>query len=108
MQVKLNSVAVIRDNVVVKTKGPGIMVYGSRDLLTRTVVERNFVTASRSSSGIVIGGGPVVVRNNIAVGNADYGIVLENYHRRGLLRGIVVARNTAYGDLKGAIGPAAE
>src|SRR4029450_10309943 len=31
LQVKLNSTGVIRDNVIVETKGPGIMVYGSRD-----------------------------------------------------------------------------
>ena len=30
LQVKLNSVGVIRGNVIVDTKGPGIMVYGSR------------------------------------------------------------------------------
>ena len=32
MQVKLNSVATIRDNIVMNTKGPGIMVYGSHNM----------------------------------------------------------------------------
>jgi len=104
LQVKLNSVAVIRDNVVVNTKGPGIMVYGARDPLAQTIVERNFVARARTSSGIVIGGGPVLVRNNITIGSADYGIALEDYQRRGLLRRIVVAHNTAHGNVRGAIG----
>ncbi len=96
LQVKLNSAGVIRDNVIVDTKGPGIMVYGSRDGLTVSVVERNLVMASRGSAGIVLGGGPVIARNNIAVGNAEGGIVLQDYGRRGLLRGLIVAHNTLY------------
>ncbi|MGH7752561.1 MAG: right-handed parallel beta-helix repeat-containing protein, partial [Gemmatimonadales bacterium] len=94
MQVKLNSTSVIRDNVIVNTKGPGIMVYGSRDLVGLNVIERNFVSGSSGSSGIVIGGGPVLVRNNVSTANSDAGIGLENYQSRGLLRGIVVAHNT--------------
>ena len=39
-QVKLNSVAVIRDNVIVDTKGPGIMVYGAHNLTAVSVIER--------------------------------------------------------------------
>jgi hypothetical protein len=96
MQVKLNSTGVIRDNVIVNTKGPGIMVYGSRELVGQNVIERNFVSGSSGSSGIVIGGGPVLVRNNVSMANFDAGIGLENYHRRGLLRAIVVAHNTIY------------
>lgn len=103
LQVKLNSVGVIRDNVVVDTKGPGIMVYGSRDGLSASVVERNFVMGSRGSSGIVVGGGPVTVRNNIAVANAEGGIGLEDYGNRGLLRGVIVAHNTLYKNTEGGI-----
>ena len=103
IEVKLNSSALIRDNVISGTKGPGIMVYGSRDLLTVSTVERNFLRGSRTSSGIVVGGGPVVVRNNISGWNAEAGIGLENYGRRGLLRGIAVTHNTVYGNSEGGI-----
>jgi hypothetical protein len=103
VQVKLNSVAVIRDNVIVNTKGPGIMVYGSRDPDQVSVVERNFVMGSRTSSGIVVGGGPAVVRNNIAMSNAEAGIGLEDYQRRGLVRNVVVVHNSVYDNALGGI-----
>lgn len=96
VEIKLNSSAVIRGNVIMNTKGPGIMVYGSRDLLSRSVVERNAVVGSRTSSGIVVGGGPVAVRNNIAALNREGGIGLEDYGHRGLLRMIAVVHNTLY------------
>ena len=103
MQVKLNSSAIIRDNVVLDTKGPGIMVYGSRDLVATSTVERNFVRGSRTSSGIVVGGGPVLVRNNVSGWNAEAGIGLENYGGRGLLRAIVLVHNSVYANLGGGI-----
>jgi hypothetical protein len=96
MQVKLGSTAWIRDNVVIETKGPGIMVYGARDPVAVSVVERNLTARSAQSSGIVVGGGPAIVRNNIAVANAEAGIALENYGRRGLLRGVLVLHNTIW------------
>ena len=103
IQVKLNSAALIRDNVIIDTKGPGIMVYGSRDPTLMSSVERNFVASSRTSSGIVVGGGPAVVMNNIVVRNAQSGIALEDYDRRGLLRRIVVSNNTVYGAVAAGI-----
>jgi hypothetical protein len=103
IEVKLNSSALIRDNVISETKGPGIMVYGSRDLVTVSVVERNFIRGSRTSSGILIGGGPVVVRNNISGWNAEGGIGLEDYGRRALLRGLAISHNTVYGNGEGGI-----
>ena len=103
MEIKLGSTAIIRDNVVVNTKGPGIMVYGARELGRESIVERNFVAGSRNSSAIVVGGGPAIVRNNVAVTSAEAGIALENYGKRGLLRGIVVAHNTVYGNDKAGI-----
>ena len=96
VQVKLNSTGIIRNNVIVDTKGPGIMVYGARDGLSRVIVERNVVMGSRTSSGIVIGGGPATVLNNVVLLNRDAGIGLEDYGGRGLLRSIVVAHNTVY------------
>lgn len=103
LQVKLNSVGVIRDNVIVDTKGPGIMVYGARMPDRVSVVERNVVMGSLRSSGIVVGGGPVIVRNNVVIGNREAGIGLEDYGRRGLLRGVILVHNTAYGNLGGGI-----
>lgn len=103
IQVKLNSAAIVRDNVILHTKGPGIMVYGSRNLLSRSVVERNLVMGSQTSAGIVVGGGPAALRNNILLLNHDAGIALEDYHSRGLLRSIVVSHNTLYKNAVGGV-----
>lgn len=103
MEVKLNSTAVIRDNVVVNTKGPGIMVYGAQDTSAASLVERNFVMGSRESSGIVVGGGPAYVRNNVSVLNGEAGIGVEDYHRRGLIREIYIIYNTLYGNSEGGV-----
>jgi hypothetical protein len=96
IEIKLNSAGIVRNNVIMDTKGPGIMVYGSLDQTQTTLVERNVVTGSRTSSGIVVGGGPAIIRNNLAVEHSVSGIGLEDYHRRGLLREIVIAHNTLY------------
>ena len=103
IQVKLNSSATIRNNVVVDTKGPPIMIYGARDSDMVTLVEGNVVAGSRRSSGIVIGGGPAIVRHNITTGNAEAGITLQDYGRRGLLRAVEVRHNTAFGNRQGGI-----
>ena len=108
MEVKLNSSAIIRGNIVMRTKGPGIMVFGSQDLGTSSLIERNVVTDSRHSAGIVVGGGPAIVRNNIAVNNAEGGIALEDYKKRGLLRAVLIANNTAYSNRLGGITAPAE
>lgn len=96
IQVKLNSSGTVRDNVIVNTKGPGIMVYGATDIEKINIVERNLVERARHSSGIVVGGGPAVVRNNVLIGNYEGGVALEDYGRRGLLRKIFVTHNTIY------------
>lgn len=96
IQVKLNSVGILRDNVIVGAKGPGIMVYGTHDLNLRNVVEGNFVAGSRTSSGIVVGGGPADVWNNISVENREAGIGLQDYMGRGLLRKIRIDHNSIY------------
>lgn len=103
IQVKLNSTATIRDNVISDTKGPGIMVYGSSDPARVSMVERNLVASSQTSSGIVVGGGPAIVRNNVAITSAEAGISLEDYGRRGLLRGIELLHNTVYENANGGI-----
>jgi hypothetical protein len=103
IQVKLNSSGIIRDNVIADIKGPGIMVYGAYDPTAVSFVERNFVVGSLRSAGLVVGGGPVAVRNNVSVGNVESGISVEDYGRRGLLRGVVIAHNTTYGNRGGGI-----
>ena len=103
IQVKLNSPSIIRDNVIMDTKGPGIMIYGGREVLEESLIERNFVSGSRTSSGIVIGGGPAIVRNNIAVANSQAGIALYDYGQWGLLRRVKVGFNTVYGNEAGGI-----
>jgi hypothetical protein len=108
IEIKLNSAGIIRRNVVIDTKGPGIMVYGSRDLSAVSVVERNVTIGSETSSGIVIGGGPAILRNNVSVGNSEAGIALEDYGKRGLLQNIVVAHNTVYDNKLGGISAAPE
>jgi hypothetical protein len=103
IQLKLNSFGIVRDNVIVNTKGPGIMIYGAKDLSQISTIERNFVAGSQESSGIVIGGGPAIVRNNISVGNSEGGIGLEDYGRRALLRKIVVTYNSFYNNRRGGV-----
>jgi hypothetical protein len=103
IQVKLNSSGIIRENVIVGTKGPPIMVYGAQDASKGSLVEKNYVSGSRTSSGIVVGGGPVVVRGNVAKNNAEAGIALEDYGKRGLLRGLVISANKVADNQKGGI-----
>ena len=103
MEAKLNTVGIFRGNVIVDTKGPGIMVYGSRDLTAVSLIERNITGNSDKSSGIVVAGGPAIVRNNVSIGNDEAGIALEDYQKRGLLRGIVVVHNTVYDNGTGGI-----
>lgn len=64
------------------------MVYGSQDLTTSILVERNVTMGSRHSAGILVGGGPVIVRNNIGISNDEDGITLEDYKKRGFLRSV--------------------
>lgn len=103
IQIKLNSTAVIRGNHVANTKGPGIMVYGSQDVSETSLIERNFVSGSRNSSGILLGGGPAIVRNNITIQNREGGIGLQDYGNRGLLRNIIVTHNTMHANERGGI-----
>jgi hypothetical protein len=103
LEIKLNSSGIVRDNIILRTKGPGIMVYGARDLLTQNLVERNVIMGSERAAGIVVGGGPAVVRNNVVLTNNDGGISLQDYGKRGLLRRIAIVHNTIYGNLVGGI-----
>lgn len=104
IQVKLNSNAVIRDNSVYDTKGPGIIVYGNANPEgPASLIEGNYVQRSAWDGGIVAAGGPVLVRNNIAINNGLSGIVAQDYHNRGLQHGVKLVHNTLVNNLRGGI-----
>lgn len=103
IQIKLNSVGNLRDNVILRTKGPGIMVYGSHDPGRQSVIEGNFTSDSRTSSGIVIGGGPAHVVNNISARNREAGIAMQDYAGRGLLKKIRIEHNSIYNNQQNGI-----
>jgi len=94
LQIKLNSYGTVRDNTIYNTKGPGIMVYGSNRIDLPSIVEGNYVEGSRNEGGIVIGGGPAIVRNNVLVGNAYGGISAQNYGGRDLQKKVWIIHNT--------------
>jgi len=97
IQLKLNVVkSIVENNFITGTKGPGIMVYGATDPdpANANIVRNNIVIGSRNDAGIVIGGGPSDIRNNLVVG-CNSGISLQDYDKRGLLRNISITGNTA-------------
>ncbi len=94
IEVKLNSWGLVRDNTIVNTKGPPIMTYGLQQGDQASTIEGNYVEGSREEGGIVIGGGPAIVRNNIAVNNAYGGISAQDYNRRHLQRNVWIVHNT--------------
>jgi hypothetical protein len=103
VQVKLNSSATIRDNTIYRTKGPGIMVYGSNQGGPLSLLEGNYVEGSVEEGGIVVGGGPAIVRNNILVGNAYGGISAQDYNSRGLQKNIWIVHNTLLNNVDSGI-----
>jgi MYXO-CTERM domain-containing protein len=96
LEVKLNSWAVIRDNTVYDTKGPGLMVYGSNRGDPPSIVEGNYVEGSRHDGAIVVGGGPAIVRNNVTLGGNIGGIVAQDYGGRGLQDNVWIVHNTSF------------
>jgi hypothetical protein len=94
LEIKLNSYGTVRDNTVYRTKGPGIMVYGSNRKDPPSILEGNYVEGSETEGGIVIGGGPAIVRNNVLIGNAYGGISVQNYGRRDLQKNVWIVHNT--------------
>jgi hypothetical protein len=94
LQIKLNSYGIVRDNTVYRTRGPGIMVYGSNRGDPPSIVEGNYVEGSLTDGGIVIGGGAAIVLNNVVVGNAAGGIIAQNYGGRDLQQNVWVVHNT--------------
>ncbi len=94
IEIKLNSHGTVRDNTIYRTKGPGIMVYGSNRKDPPSILEGNYVEGSKTEGGIVIGGGPAIVRNNALIGNAYGGISVQNYGERNLQKNVWIVHNT--------------
>jgi hypothetical protein len=94
LEIKLNSYGTVRDNTMYRTKGPCITIYGSDRGDPPSIVEGNYVEASQNDAGINISGGPAIVRNNIAIGNANGGIWAQDYNGRGLQKNVWIVNNT--------------
>lgn len=96
IELKLNvTKSVIENNFITNTKGPGIMVYGAEksNPENANTVRNNIVIGSRNDAGIVVGGGPSHVFDNLILG-CHGGIEFMNYGGRNLLAGVVIRSNT--------------
>ncbi len=94
VQIKLNSNALIRDNTIYRTRGPGIMVYGSNNGGTASIIEGNYVEGAIDDANINAGGGPATIVNNITVGGGFAGIRAQDYAGRNLQRNVRIVHNT--------------
>lgn len=94
VEVKLDSYATIRDNTVYDTAGPGLMVYGSNRGDPPSVLEGNYVEGTRGDACLLVGGGPAIVRNNVAVRCAVAAIRAQDYAGRDLQAGVWLVHNT--------------
>jgi len=88
--------SVIERNLIINTKGPGLMFYGADDQTTVPNIARdNLIVGSWQSAGINIGGGPSIAENNIALGNQSYGVYIQNYGARNINTNITIENNTS-------------
>ena len=94
LEIKLNSYGSVKDNTIYRTKGPGIMTYGSNRGDPASVVEGNYIEGSLTEGGIVVGGGLAIIRNNVLVGNHYGGISVQNYGSRNLQQNVWIVHNT--------------
>lgn len=98
MELKLNvKGAIVTNNIVLGTQGPGIMVYGAsgENPADANILDGNIVAGSRNSPGILVGAGPSIVRNNMVLGCPGGGIRAYDYNSRGLLHNVAIIGNTA-------------
>lgn len=49
IEVKLSSAAIIREHIVLDTKGPGVMVFGARNAANGSLVERNVTIVNNAA-----------------------------------------------------------
>lgn len=97
IELKLNvKGGIIRNNLIINTKGPGIMVYGAEDGIfsDANIVEGNIVVGSRNWAGIVAGAGPSILKNNVVLGCLTGGLLVYDYNGWGLMHDIIVSDNT--------------
>ena len=76
------------------------MVYGAvdSDPEKANIIRNNIVVGSRNNPGIIAGGGPSTILNNISI-RCNGGIAIQNYGGRNLLHNIILNNNTAVCDL---------
>jgi Bacterial Ig domain/Right handed beta helix region/Purple acid Phosphatase, N-terminal domain len=103
VQIKLNSYATVRDNTIYNTTGAGIIIYGSSEGDPASVVEGNYVEGAQQDAGINTSGGPAIVRNNIVVGNGNFGIWAQDYNGRNLQTNVWLVENTVLNNQGGGI-----
>lgn len=90
--------ATLRNNYILGTQGPGIMTYGLQagaDPGYASVVDRNIVIGACNDQNILTGAGPAVVSNNLAIGGAEYGYGIQDYHQWHLLAHVQYLGNTS-------------
>lgn len=63
---------IVRDNVIIRSKYPGITMYGFDGTGARNIVERNFVQTTQENGIQIVG--QIIVRNNIILGATANGI----------------------------------
>jgi hypothetical protein len=104
VQVKLNTYATVRDNTIYNTTGAGIIIYGSAQGGPPSIVEGNYVEGAQDDAGINAAGGPVIVRNNVTIGNGNFGIWAQDYNGRNLQTNVWFVNNTVLNNQTGGIG----
>jgi hypothetical protein len=107
IEIRLNSAATNRSNLISGTLSAGIFVQGATVSDAGAIVEQNYVESAQTTAGIVIGGGPALVSNNILVGNAFGGISAQNYAGRNLQQNIWIVHNTILDNANSGINVAA-
>jgi parallel beta-helix repeat protein len=104
VQIKLNSYATVRDNTIYNTTGAGIIIYGSSRGDPASLVEGNYVEGAQADAGINTAGGPVIVRNNVVIGNGNFGVWAQDYNGRNLQANVWIVHNAMLNNQSGGIG----
>jgi Bacterial Ig domain/Right handed beta helix region/Purple acid Phosphatase, N-terminal domain len=104
VQIKLNSYATVRDNTIYNTTGAGVIIYGSSNGAPASIVEGNYIQGAQTDAGINASGGPVMVRNNITIGNGNFGIWAQDYNGRNLQQNVWIVMNTILNNQSGGVG----
>jgi hypothetical protein len=91
---------IVRDNVIVRSKYPGITMYGFSGTGGPNIVERNLVWHSLADNGIQVAG-QIIVRNNIVIDAALSGIASKPspYHTP---HDVTIINNTVVNAIAGA------